>query len=217
MRKHPAAPSLTLGFEPFPKEPLCEEKDSKRGRGRLPSATHERGTPPDIILAVRNTMGSIDLDPASNRIANTYIQAEKYYTRSEDGLLKAWSGNVFLHPPEGVFGKMSRARYWWYKLALEYGERRVHQAIFLGSSLELLQTTQSRPITPCYPTNFPLCIPKKRFSFMRWSKSKNAFVRRTQAYAGFLAFLPPLNPKERELALFGFQEQFAQFGAVINL
>jgi len=44
-------------------------------------------------------MGSIDLDPASSEIANDTVQAAEFYTKDEDGLNKAWKGNIFLNPP----------------------------------------------------------------------------------------------------------------------
>lgn len=56
-------------------------------------------TPADYVEAARTVMGSIDLDPASNSKAQKVVQAGTFYSKSDDGLSKTWSGNVFLNPP----------------------------------------------------------------------------------------------------------------------
>jgi hypothetical protein len=56
-------------------------------------------TPPRIIEAARRAMGSIDLDPASNAVANEVVQATTFYSPEDDGLLHEWKGNVWLNPP----------------------------------------------------------------------------------------------------------------------
>ena len=63
------------------------------------SGNNEWYTPNYIIDAARNTMGSIDLDPASSAIANQTVRAEKYYTKEDDGLMQPWFGNIWLNPP----------------------------------------------------------------------------------------------------------------------
>jgi len=56
-------------------------------------------TPSHIIEAVRDTMGEINLDPASSDKANEIVKAAKYYTVKDNGLTKKWYGNVWLNPP----------------------------------------------------------------------------------------------------------------------
>jgi hypothetical protein len=63
------------------------------------SGENEWYTPKYIIDAARNTMESIDLDPASNELADKIVQATKYYTKETDGLNKTWNGNVWMNPP----------------------------------------------------------------------------------------------------------------------
>ncbi len=56
-------------------------------------------TPPVYIDMARAVMGGIDLDPASNDLAQGWIQATKYYTAADDGLSQPWYGKVWLNPP----------------------------------------------------------------------------------------------------------------------
>jgi hypothetical protein len=68
---------------------------------RLTSLSNEHFTPPDIVEAARQTMGGIDLDPASCRQANRYIKATQYFTQKDNGYLQDWHGRVFCNPPGG--------------------------------------------------------------------------------------------------------------------
>jgi len=58
-------------------------------------------TPAEIVNAARALMGGIDLDPASSELANTVINARKYFTREASGLTRDWFGRVWLNPPYG--------------------------------------------------------------------------------------------------------------------
>lgn len=63
------------------------------------SGNNEWYTPPQFIEAAKDAMGSITLDPASSPIANRTVCAEAFYTVDDDGLKKAWRGNIWLNPP----------------------------------------------------------------------------------------------------------------------
>ena len=80
-------------------------------------------TPSEFIEAARKVMGKIDLDPASSEVAQETVKAETFFTASDDGLTKSWSGCVWLNPPyaNGVVSKFTE------KLA----ESNVEQAVLL--------------------------------------------------------------------------------------
>lgn len=58
-------------------------------------------TPPFIIESARKVMGGIDLDPASNEIANKTVRAEKIFTKEDNGLAQEWAGRVWMNHPFG--------------------------------------------------------------------------------------------------------------------
>lgn len=63
------------------------------------SGDNEWYTPQEYIDLAKEMMGSIDLDPASNDMANEVVQAKEYFTEEDNGLEHDWSGNVWLNPP----------------------------------------------------------------------------------------------------------------------
>jgi len=59
----------------------------------------EWNTPTEYIEAARRVMDGINLDPASNAIAQHTVRADKWYGKSENGLVHDWKGRVYLNPP----------------------------------------------------------------------------------------------------------------------
>lgn len=75
---------------------------SKRPSSRPRTGDDEWYSPSEIVEMARATMGSIDLDPASNETANRTVKATVFYDKTSDGLRQPWSGNVYLNPPWSV-------------------------------------------------------------------------------------------------------------------
>jgi len=67
-------------------------------------------TPPEFVDMARTVLGGIDLDPASNPIAQGWVKAERFYTKDDDGLAQPWAGRVWCNPPYGKFTKLFMER-----------------------------------------------------------------------------------------------------------
>ena len=119
-------------------------------------------TPTALVDAAREVMGGIDLDPASHPEANERIQADTIYTAEDDGLTLPWFGRVFVNPPGGLVTEF------WCKACDEfYIKRSIDELIWIGYSLEQLQTLQqARSIPMRTPLNFPFCVTAKRIAFV---------------------------------------------------
>lgn len=96
------------------------------------SGNAEWFTPPHIIEAAREVMGSIDLDPASCEAANRIVKAKLYFTeqalesawRAVSELRIVWPGNVWLNHP---FSKRANGL-WIDKLTSEFHKGHFAQA-----------------------------------------------------------------------------------------
>lgn len=131
----------------------------------LHSAAHvDHFTPSDWCEDFRYILGGrIALDPASNAFANQVVQAEHYY--DNNGLVFPWQlDSVLLNPPGKSKENPGGAAVWWQKLVYEWElGQRMWSAIFVGFSLEILQTAQSYPVLQ--PGDFPHMVPNKRICF----------------------------------------------------
>jgi DNA N-6-adenine-methyltransferase (Dam)/T5orf172 domain len=83
----------------------------------------------DIIAAARETMGEIDLDPASCNEANRVVRAAEFYGFQENGLIRQWWGRVWLNPPFGKWGEG-----WAQKAAHEWASGTIDQMCLLAST-----------------------------------------------------------------------------------
>jgi hypothetical protein len=75
-----------------------DRRKQERKQAELLS-TCEWYTPKRYIDAARKVLRSIDLDPATSKLAQTVVKAKTFYTAEDDGLSKQWHGRVWLYPP----------------------------------------------------------------------------------------------------------------------
>jgi phage N-6-adenine-methyltransferase len=122
------------------------------------SASNEWYTPAEYVNAARKLMGGIDLDPASNQLANETIGATTYYTEADNGLAQTWRGRVFLNPPYGTTAGESNAGVWARKLAAEYRAGNVSEAVLLVNA-----NTERKWFSQLWA--FPICFTDHRIQF----------------------------------------------------
>jgi phage N-6-adenine-methyltransferase len=78
---------------------VVERQPKGTERGTAGTGEFERYTPAMHIEAARKVLGTIDVDPASNALAQETVKAEAFFTPEDDGLKRMWCGNVWLNPP----------------------------------------------------------------------------------------------------------------------
>lgn len=127
-------------------------------------------TDPRIIEAARQAMGSIELDPMSDPVANEAVRAARIFTIAEDGLAQPWcSTALFLNPAGGQVGAA------WNKLMQAFHANvSVREAIWVGFSLEQLQVLQNQSTSGLTPMDFPMCVPSSRIPFVENAAKKDA-------------------------------------------
>ena len=70
--------------------------------GAFSSETDEYYTPREVLDAVADVLGEIDLDPCAEAHGDrANVPARDHYTKKDDGLSKPWKGRVFMNPPYG--------------------------------------------------------------------------------------------------------------------
>ena len=131
-------------------------------------------TPAVFVEAARELMGGIDLDPASDEGANRIVKAARYFSEQEDGLLQPWFGRVFLNPPGGLVDEF------WKYLTEEFVIGRVEQAVWIGYSLEQLQTLQ-QALAVFTPMDKPICVTAKRIAFVENEAKRAARIQKLLA------------------------------------
>ncbi len=122
------------------------------------SLSEEWYTPAPYVEAARKVMGGIDIDPASNPLANETIKAKTFYTKETDGFDKPWTGRVWLNPPYGsVSGKSNQER-WSARLVASYYAGITTEAVLLVTAC-----TERKWFFPLW--RFPICFTNHRIKF----------------------------------------------------
>lgn len=166
----------------------------------LAEKSSEWYTRPKYIEAARRVMGSIDLDPASDKEANAVVKAQKIYTKEDNGLLQPWYGHVWLNPPFGRSPDMkaqhqSTIDLFIGKLISEYQSGNVEQAILLATA-----QIDARWFQPLW--QYPICFSDHRVRFYRTGNATTY----SQMFGTIFVYL---GSNEQE-----FTEVFSQFGRI---
>ena len=133
---------------------IAEPAVNHRAEG---TGDNESFTPPEHVEAARRVLGEIDLDPASNAIAQQTVRASNYFTRDDDALAKPWEGRVWLNPPyaQPLINQFVQ------KLVGEFAAGRVSEAIMLTHNY-----TDTAWFHLAAATAAMICFPKGRIRFV---------------------------------------------------
>ena len=189
--KHEIVAAANALPEKATEEQVWQAVDAFKSRPHVAnnSGDNEWYTPKEYIEAARQVLDGIDVDPASNPVANDIVQAATFYTAEDSGLDKDWYGTVWMNPPyeSGLIGQFAE------KLCDSYASGNVTGAIVLVNN-----ATETKWFQSIAEQASAACFPKGRVKF--WHPRKVAVPLQGQA----ILYLGP-NPEE-------FARAFSQFG-----
>ena len=159
--------------------------------GKHKPNTVEWYTPSQFVEMAREVLGGIDLDPASNKMAQGWIQAKHYYTKKDDGLSQQWEGRILCNPPYGNLPKKFLN-----KGLSEYKTGNVTAAIFL------LNRSGAEWYSDIKPEFAAICEVRKRIAFI----DSKGIKQKSPRYNNDFLYLGNDSAK--------FSEVFSSIGAV---
>ncbi len=130
------------------------------------SESNEWYTPAVYLQSIRDFFGEIDLDPASNAIANEAVQAKDIYTANDNGLALPWNGRIFVNPPYGTENGQSLAGQFCAKAIQEHAAGNASEIIILVNSVHS-QKWQA----PLY--DYAICFVDHRIKFVNGDGGEN--------------------------------------------
>lgn len=188
----------------------------------LSTESAEHYTPPDVIAAVRHTLITIDVDPASCELANRTVGARRIFTKADDGLSRSWripsysSGTVFCNPP----GSKRGVAPWWHHGARQWRTGDIDAMLFVIYNLNLLQVSQAHAQPgDILPLDGALCVPRERIAYYHPSANlaipgTGGEVERGEQPTRPSAFALLPSRRDPAASLRRFREAFEVFGAV---
>jgi len=189
---------LALAIEPEPREPSPYTSRKASCGSFVISGSTELYTPPAYVELVRETLGGIDLDPASHPLPQSWIKAGTFWQESDSGHMRAWFGRVFCNPPYGKNeSNGSVAAAWANKMRFEYGSGNIESGILLVNSVPGYNWYEDLWV------RYPVCCVKDRICFIKPDGTPASRAVRGQTFVYF-----GRNPRK-------FKEVFSRIGRVI--
>lgn len=149
-------------------------------------------TPPEFVESARKVMGEINLDPASNKKANEWIEADEFFSLENSAFLHQWHGKVWMNPPYSRIIKD-----FVYKLVDEFYENRVSEAIVVTNN-----GTDTQWFHRLAGASSAICMVKGRIGFQNADGARINNNNKGQIFT----YLGP-NPD-------AFRREFEQYGLV---
>ena len=153
----------------------------------------------DLTSCAHALLEGIDLDVASSKVANKFVQADQFFTPSDDGLNgQEWFGSVYLFPPAGTYfwdarnvrWKKTRASsgtlasshaVWFRKLYREWWKGNIKQGLYMTNLPDMIRMDQR-------VFDFPMCVLKTRPYLIR--NSSLGIEKNKQTSTTFLVYMP---------------------------
>lgn len=148
-------------------EKLTAQRQQRMAVTVYSSESNEWYTPAWVTARAADVMGTIDLDPASSRVAQTIHGADTWYGLDHpdpdrrDGLAHAWHGCVWLNPPYGRSEDGHNAQLWSRKLVAEWQAGRVIAGMLLVKAALGYNWFEE------LWRELPVCFLRERLSFVR--------------------------------------------------
>ena len=155
----------------------------------------------DLVASAHALLEGIELDVASSKVANKYVEAENFFTPSDDGLnAQQWFGSVYLFPPSGAYfwdkqndrWKMTRASsptltsshaVWFRKLYNSWLSRDIKQGLYFTNCPDMIRYEQKI-------FDFPICILRTAPLLL---KNTSTGIDKHKTCTSFLVYLPPMD------------------------
>jgi len=169
---------------------------TRKFRGKVEDL--ELVTNSDLVASAHALLSGIDLDPASSNFADKYVQAERYFTPTDDGLNnREWAGrNIYLFPPSGAYfydknndrWKMTRASsgslvsscaLWFRKLRRLWLANQVKEALFFTNTPDIIRYEQTI-------FDFPICILKTAPTLIKRTSQETGFHKTSTSMIVYL-------------------------------
>ena len=187
-------------------------------------ASNDFVSPPDLVAVTTSFLGGeIFLDPASSDIANTVVQASRFFSWQNNGAVQDWKGkNIYLYPPKDIalkqdqprskklfekatYFKKSNQRVWlelayskWLKQEFDEG------IVFITSTEVALLATQKSNI------DLPMCVLKEHPKLLR--EQDDLKPLKQSKVVGFVFYLPSVTQWEQRTH--EFAQQYSDLGRV---
>tara|TARA_B100000131_G_scaffold310432_1_gene342109 strand:- start:1491 stop:2078 length:588 start_codon:yes stop_codon:yes gene_type:complete len=176
----------------------------------------------DLIAAAHALLEGIDLDVASSKTANKYVEANNFFTPFDDGLnAQQWFGKVYLFPPRGAYfwdkkndrWKMTRASsptlvsshaVWFRKLYNSWLSRDIEQGLYFTNCPDMIRYEQKI-------FDFPICILKTAPLLL---KNTSTGISNHKTCTSFLVYLPPI--KDPTNAVEKFIQIYSEKGRILS-
>lgn len=165
----------------------------------------------------------LDLDPASSQHANQVVQANRYFTWEDNGLLQSWKAkNIYLYPPKDIllkdeqpkntklFQKVTHFKKSSQRVWLELAYHKWLRQEFDQGIVFITSTEVALLVTQKLDFDFPLCVLKDRPKLLR-DRPDLKPLKKAKVY-GFVLYLPSVNNIEKSVTK--FMDYYSNLGRI---